>query len=201
MQFVFPNDGSPAISLEKSPEECWAFYRCSRSINTQHEEIECSGCQTGNIEHSPCLTQTWMYSEIFQFSFQTTNVTFDADSMSNNTKVITITSDLLSQHQLGTSDQNGSLTNLTVKFHMDESGNVQVTKLISFECVKSRKKSLICWAKYSVAILSLLNTLTNLADFTVIVQNFKISKFQKNFKKKFQKKIQNFTFFNLATLY
>jgi len=60
---------------------------------------------------------------------QTTNVTFDADSMSNNTKVITITSDLLSQHQLGTSDQNGSLTNLTVKFHLDESGNVQLPPL------------------------------------------------------------------------
>lgn len=55
---------------------------------------------------------------------------FDSESMTSSTKVITITSDLLSQHQMGTSDQSGSLTNLTVKFHLDESGNVQVMDLL-----------------------------------------------------------------------
>jgi len=60
---------------------------------------------------------------------QVTNVGFDTESLSSNTKVITITSDLLSQHQMGTSDQNGSLTNLTVKFHLDEAGNVQLPPL------------------------------------------------------------------------
>ncbi len=39
-------------------------------------------------------------------------------------KVIAITGDLSSHNSL--SDQNGPLANLTVKFHLDEAGNVQV---------------------------------------------------------------------------
>lgn len=46
------------------------------------------------------------------------------------TKVIAITSDLSNQHN-SLSDQTGSLANLTVKFHVDEAGNVQVIHIFS----------------------------------------------------------------------
>jgi hypothetical protein len=47
------------------------------------------------------------------------------DSEAHLAKVIAISGDLSNQHNsLG--DQSGSLGNLTVKFHLDEAGNVQV---------------------------------------------------------------------------
>lgn len=50
----------------------------------------------------------------------------DMDTGVHMAKVISITGDLSSQHNpLG--DPNGSLANLTVKFQLDEAGNVQVT--------------------------------------------------------------------------
>lgn len=52
-------------------------------------------------------------------------VSIDVDGSTQLAKVIAITGDLSNQHNsLG--DQSGSLANLTVKFHLDEAGNVQV---------------------------------------------------------------------------
>jgi hypothetical protein len=54
----------------------------------------------------------------------------DIDSVAHLAKVIAISVDLSNQHNsLG--DQSGSLGNLTVKFHLDEAGNVQVIHIAS----------------------------------------------------------------------
>ena len=60
---------------------------------------------------------------------QTTSGEFGHESIGNS-KVITISNDILTHHQMGVTDQNGPLANLTVKFHLDESGNVQVKSAI-----------------------------------------------------------------------
>lgn len=57
-------------------------------------------------------------------------VSIDVDGSTQLAKVIAITGDLSNQHNsLG--DQSGSLANLTVKFHLDEAGNVQLPALDS----------------------------------------------------------------------
>ena len=55
----------------------------------------------------------------------------DIDTGTHMAKVIAITGDLSSHHNsLG--DQTGSLANMTVKFHLDEAGNVQVIYIFQY---------------------------------------------------------------------
>lgn len=65
-------------------------------------------------------------------------VNVDVDGGNHMAKVIAITGDLSNQHNsLG--DQSGSLANLTVKFHLDEAGNVQVKFVIILNISDSLK--------------------------------------------------------------
>ena len=63
----------------------------------------------------------------------------DVDNGTQMAKVIAITSDLSNQHN-SLSDQSGSMGNLTVKFHLDDAGNVQVHILNQNSLVKLKVK-------------------------------------------------------------